>query len=102
MVLQMAVTLQSRALLCLNNLIEIMNVDELGGCQALFEVWKNLATLSFSSDKDQVFKKTHEISLISLIYIFLKIILSKNRSLKQQLLPCVRLHKNYAQPKLLN
>ena len=68
MVLQMAVTLQSRALLCLNNLIEIMNVDELGGCQALFEVWKNLATLSFSSDKDQVFKKTHEISHISLIY----------------------------------
>ena len=55
MVLQMAVTLQSKALLCLNNLIEIMNVDELGGCQALFEVWKNLATLSFSSDKDQVY-----------------------------------------------
>ena len=57
MVLQMAVTLQSKALLCLNNLIEIMNVDELGGFQALFEVWKNLATLSFSSDKDQVYTK---------------------------------------------
>ena len=57
MVLQMAVPLESKALLCLNNLIEIMNVDELGGCQALFEVWKNLATLSFSSDKDQVYTK---------------------------------------------
>ena len=52
MVLQMATTLQSRALVCLNNLIEQMSVDELGGNEVLFELWKNLRTLS--SDKDQV------------------------------------------------
>ena len=53
-VIQLAMNLQSKAFLCLNNLIDVMTVEELGGCDALFEVWKNLGTLSFSTDKDQV------------------------------------------------
>ena len=52
MVLQMATTLQSRALVCLNNLIESMSVQDLGGNDVLFTLWKDFRTLS--SDKDQV------------------------------------------------
>lgn len=46
MVIQMVTTLQVKAFLCLNNLIECLTLEDLGGNEALFEVWKNLAQLS--------------------------------------------------------
>jgi len=50
MVMQMVTTLQTKACLCLNNLIEALTVEDLGGDQALFEVWKKLGQFSLTSN----------------------------------------------------
>jgi hypothetical protein len=56
MVLQMAKTLQARAFLCLNNLIEAMTIEDLGGCESLFGLWTNLGALCLSKEaqSDQI------------------------------------------------
>lgn len=43
-------TVRCRALLCLNNMVQSLDVDDLGGAPKLFDLWLNLANL--------VFKKT--------------------------------------------
>ena len=54
MVLQMLQTLQSKAFLCLNNLIEYVPIEDLGGEDKLFQVWKDLGSLSLSANSEQV------------------------------------------------
>ena len=49
----MAVNLQAKALLCLNNLIEAMSLEDLGDNDSIFELWKNLGTLSLTSNDSQ-------------------------------------------------
>lgn len=48
-VLKMASTLRSRAFLCLNNLIDALSLEDLGGSEALFKVWSSLGQLCFNS-----------------------------------------------------
>ena len=40
--------MQTKACLCLNNIIEALTIEDLGGNEALFEVWKNLGHLSLA------------------------------------------------------
>ena len=54
MVLQMLQTLQSKTFLCLNNLIEAVSMEDLGGEEKLFQVWKDLGSLSLTANSDQV------------------------------------------------
>ena len=54
MVLQMLQTLQSKTFLCLNNLIEAVSMEDLGGENKLFQVWKDLGSLSLSANSEQV------------------------------------------------
>merc|ERR1719189_945945 len=42
MVMQMITTLQTKACLSLHKITEGLNIEDLGGNEALFEVWKNL------------------------------------------------------------
>ena len=46
----MVTTLQTKAFLCLNNIIEALTIEDLGGEQALFEVWKNLGQFTLTSN----------------------------------------------------
>lgn len=48
MVMVMVSTLQSRAFLCLNNFIESMTIEDLGGSAQVFEVWKSLGIICFA------------------------------------------------------
>jgi len=49
MVMQMITTLQTKACLCLNNIVEALSIEDLGGSDELFEVWKKLRDLSLAS-----------------------------------------------------
>jgi len=50
MVMQMVTTLQTKACLCLNNIVEALTIEDLGGSEELFEVWKKLRDLSMASN----------------------------------------------------
>ena len=56
MLLKRYETLQSRAFLCLSNIVTAFNVEEVGGGKELFDVWCNLAVLAFQEGQksDQV------------------------------------------------
>lgn len=56
MLLKRYETLQSRAFLCLSNIVTAFNVEEVGGGKELFDVWCNLAILAFQEGQksDQV------------------------------------------------
>ena len=45
--------MQTKACLCLNNIIEALTIEDLGGNEALFEVWKKLGNLSLAPNNDQ-------------------------------------------------
>merc|ERR1719210_2923198 len=48
LVLQKLQTLQSKAFLCLNNLVEAAAIEDLGGADKLFKIWKDLGVLALS------------------------------------------------------
>ena len=54
MVLQLLKTLQSKAFLCLNNIFDVVPLEDLGGSDKLFQVWKDLGTLALSAELDEV------------------------------------------------
>ena len=54
LVLQMLKTLQSKAFLCLNNIFDSVPLEDLGGPDKIFQVWKDLGTLSLSSNDEAV------------------------------------------------
>ena len=54
MVLQMLKTLQSKAFLCLNNIFDSVPLEDLGGPDKIFQVWKDLGTLSLSFTDEAV------------------------------------------------
>jgi len=48
-------TLQSRAFLCMSNLVTCFNIDEMGGVAELFEIWCSLGVMTFQGvNSDQV------------------------------------------------
>ena len=70
MVLQMVQTLQSKAFLCLHNLFEALTIDDLGGNEAIFEVWKNLGTLSLAKEATEQVRESY----IFVSFLFLQFI----------------------------
>ena len=50
MVMQMVITLQTKACLCLNNIVEALTIEDLGGSEELFGVWLKLRDLSLASN----------------------------------------------------
>ena len=54
MILKMLSTLRSRAFLCLNNLIAVLSVEDLGGLNDLFQVWSKLGNLCFNKSGNGV------------------------------------------------
>ncbi|XP_054720951.1 LOW QUALITY PROTEIN: HEAT repeat-containing protein 3-like [Uloborus diversus] len=61
-------TVRCRALLCLNNMVQGLEMDDLGGPKHLFELWMNIANLLFKkndiSDTDQLEAATSSMSAV--------------------------------------